>query len=391
MNTTRPARSPRRSCSRWAAPASMATWASWPQACMAPSTCWRSRGRCPRASAARPCRPGAAPSDRARRRRAWRRRSVEVVPGGDRQRQAVERLEHGGLGLGELEAELGVPVDPAAQGDGVVEQPPGLQRHTFEDVHIGHARTLERRVDARRPPPEAHPRRRGQEPRRGHHDAGAPHRRHRPGPPARAPGDAIGTEGAHARGHGARRGRGRPGPPLRAPWPPPAGPAARVRPRRRVVRGRRRVARPAGRTIAAGAGAWWRRSTTGWPRRTPSRSPATTATPPCAGWPTTPPSWASIPPVSRWAASPAGANLAALLCLMARDRGGPAICFQWLDVPATDLTMTQPSVDRLGTGYGLDQARHGATTRRLPAANTTRRTPGHHRSSPRTCRGCRRP
>jgi acetyl esterase len=49
----------------------------------------------------------------------------------------------------------------------------------------------------------------------------------------------------------------------------------------------------------------------------------------------------------------AGANLAALLCLMSRDRGGPAICLQWLDVPATDLTMTQPSVDRLGTGYGL--------------------------------------
>ena len=49
----------------------------------------------------------------------------------------------------------------------------------------------------------------------------------------------------------------------------------------------------------------------------------------------------------------AGANLAALLCLMARDRGGPAICFQWLDVPATDLTMSQPSVERLGTGYGL--------------------------------------
>lgn len=49
----------------------------------------------------------------------------------------------------------------------------------------------------------------------------------------------------------------------------------------------------------------------------------------------------------------AGGNLAALLCLMARDRGGPAICFQWLDVPATDLTMSQPSVDRLGTGYGL--------------------------------------
>src|SRR3546814_12360809 len=27
--------------------------------------------------------------------------------------------------------------------------------------------------------------------------------------------------------------------------------------------------------------------------------------------------------------------------------------FQWLDVPAVDLTMTLPSIDRLGTGYGL--------------------------------------
>jgi acetyl esterase len=49
----------------------------------------------------------------------------------------------------------------------------------------------------------------------------------------------------------------------------------------------------------------------------------------------------------------AGANLAALVALLARDRGGPALVFQWLDVPATDLTMSQPSVDRLGTGYGL--------------------------------------
>lgn len=49
----------------------------------------------------------------------------------------------------------------------------------------------------------------------------------------------------------------------------------------------------------------------------------------------------------------AGANLAALLALLARDRGGPALVFQWLDVPATDLTMQQPSIDRLATGYGL--------------------------------------
>lgn len=50
----------------------------------------------------------------------------------------------------------------------------------------------------------------------------------------------------------------------------------------------------------------------------------------------------------------AGANLAAVLCLMTRDRGGPPIAHQWLDVPATDLTMTQPSVRSTPPGYLLD-------------------------------------
>jgi acetyl esterase len=52
----------------------------------------------------------------------------------------------------------------------------------------------------------------------------------------------------------------------------------------------------------------------------------------------------------------AGANLAALVALLARDRNGPPLVFQWLDVPATDLTLTQPSIDRLATGYGLTKA-----------------------------------
>lgn len=52
----------------------------------------------------------------------------------------------------------------------------------------------------------------------------------------------------------------------------------------------------------------------------------------------------------------AGANLAAVVAILARDRSGPDLCFQWLDVPATDLTMSQPSIDRLGTGYGLTKA-----------------------------------
>ncbi|HVX16544.1 MAG TPA: alpha/beta hydrolase [Acidimicrobiales bacterium] len=50
----------------------------------------------------------------------------------------------------------------------------------------------------------------------------------------------------------------------------------------------------------------------------------------------------------------AGANLAAVVCLMARDRSGPALCHQWLDVPATDLTMEQPSVRSTPAGYLLD-------------------------------------
>lgn len=50
----------------------------------------------------------------------------------------------------------------------------------------------------------------------------------------------------------------------------------------------------------------------------------------------------------------AGANLAAVLCLMTRDRGGPPITYQWLDVPATDLTMSQPSVRSTPPGHLLD-------------------------------------
>ena len=40
----------------------------------------------------------------------------------------------------------------------------------------------------------------------------------------------------------------------------------------------------------------------------------------------------------------AGGNLAAVVSLMARDRGGPAIAFQGLLYPATDLTMASPSI-----------------------------------------------
>lgn len=52
----------------------------------------------------------------------------------------------------------------------------------------------------------------------------------------------------------------------------------------------------------------------------------------------------------------AGGNLAAVVCLMSRDRGGPAIRHQWLDVPATDLTRSQPSFREVPDGLLLDAA-----------------------------------
>ncbi len=50
----------------------------------------------------------------------------------------------------------------------------------------------------------------------------------------------------------------------------------------------------------------------------------------------------------------AGANLAAVACLMARDRNGPSICHQWLDVPATDATLSQSGHREVPDGYLLD-------------------------------------
>jgi acetyl esterase len=48
-----------------------------------------------------------------------------------------------------------------------------------------------------------------------------------------------------------------------------------------------------------------------------------------------------------------GGCLAAVVALMARDRGGPPLVFQLLEVPVTDLTMSQPSITRFARGYLL--------------------------------------
>jgi acetyl esterase/lipase len=55
----------------------------------------------------------------------------------------------------------------------------------------------------------------------------------------------------------------------------------------------------------------------------------------------------------------AGGNLAAAVALIARDRKGPALALQVLEVPVTDIsdsTNDHPSVALYGEGYGLDRA-----------------------------------
>lgn len=53
----------------------------------------------------------------------------------------------------------------------------------------------------------------------------------------------------------------------------------------------------------------------------------------------------------------AGANIAAVVALMARDRNGPALVAQWLDVPAVDIRLPMTESVRLyGSGFGLEVA-----------------------------------
>ncbi len=52
----------------------------------------------------------------------------------------------------------------------------------------------------------------------------------------------------------------------------------------------------------------------------------------------------------------AGGGLAAAMGRLAAERGGPSIALVYLLCPWLDLTMTQPSVEEFGQGYGLDRS-----------------------------------
>ncbi len=55
----------------------------------------------------------------------------------------------------------------------------------------------------------------------------------------------------------------------------------------------------------------------------------------------------------------AGGDLAAVVALMARDRGGPSLAFQLLEMPVTDMGASSgehPSMSLYGEGYGLERS-----------------------------------
>src|SRR5206468_10683406 len=49
----------------------------------------------------------------------------------------------------------------------------------------------------------------------------------------------------------------------------------------------------------------------------------------------------------------AGGNLAAVVSLLARNRGAPKLCYQTLLYPAVDCAMAHPSHERFAEGYLL--------------------------------------
>ncbi|KAA1415956.1 alpha/beta hydrolase [Nocardioides humilatus] len=52
----------------------------------------------------------------------------------------------------------------------------------------------------------------------------------------------------------------------------------------------------------------------------------------------------------------AGGGIAAATAIVARDRGGPALRFQLLEIPVTDLTLSQPSTQEFAEGFLLTRA-----------------------------------
>ena len=126
MNTTVPARRSRRWASSRAAEASIAVCRSCPHACIAPSI--REAYSSPLSSRSGSASMSARSSTDGPGRLPVRVATTELggASGGQRERQVAERGEHRGLRRRQLQPELRVPVQGAAQGDRVGLQRPGL-------------------------------------------------------------------------------------------------------------------------------------------------------------------------------------------------------------------------------------------------------------------------
>ena len=102
------------------------------------------------------------------------------------------------------------------------------------------------------------------------------------------------------------------------------------------------------------------RWTTGWPPRPGSRPRPRTPTPPPSGWPPTRRTIGADAARLGVAGDSAGGNLAAVVALMARDRGGPAIAHQLLIYPCCDmdtnawLSQTENGFDYFLTKESMD-------------------------------------
>ena len=123
--------------SRRAAPRSIATWVSWPQACIAPAfSDANSRpvssvsGRPSMSARSRIVGPGRAPSMTATT------ESV-VAPGRPLEPDRPQRLDHDRLRPGQPEADLGAPVEPAAHLDDVGERGAGGRQERMDRGGFG--------------------------------------------------------------------------------------------------------------------------------------------------------------------------------------------------------------------------------------------------------------
>ena len=134
----------------------------------------------------------------------------------------------------------------------------------------------------------------------------------------------------------------------------------------------RMISSPA--TCAPGSGRWSPRSITGWGRSTNSRPRSTIPSPRCDGSSANAASLGADPGRLGVHGDSAGANLAAVVALMARDAGGPQLRLQSLVYPVADYTMSGASYGKFAAGYGiLTRGRDGLVPRPLSAHAGRRR------------------